>query len=350
MSYKFNLGIFKRNNKLLWVLLVRYFLILNVSNCEEVNDFVSFTYYENGELETLIKFGGISAKEISVANKNESGLSLRQISNGKRFLQLIYDEESLKECNYIQEKDQVEKFLNSFNPANFYNSSSTSKVIVDNLRDRNLPPNVKSWFNFRRMKKLCHQKLREIKSELKKLEKRRLEEMEQENLFGRTRRDISDFLRVPGTQWCGKGYSAKKYTDVGMFSQTDRCCRKHDLACPYWIGGFQMKYGVRNNMINTLMHCSCDERFRACLKRVGTIDANLVGNIFFNFVQRECFTLEPKNKCDKKKFNNLKLKKNDSMKSIKVKNSNVRRRKRNERKCRRKNSERKATIRRNLVY
>nr|XP_022916543.1 phospholipase A2 imperatoxin-1-like [Onthophagus taurus] len=275
------------------------------------------------------------------------------------------------------------------------------------------------------MKKLCHQKLREIKSELKKLEKRRLEEMEQENLFGRsirnrrsfqvllpgsnwcgdrnraesytdlnlfwktdkccrthdfckkdipgfsfrysyynfrpftishckcddrTRRDISDFLRVPGTQWCGKGYSAKKYTDVGMFSQTDRCCRKHDLACPYWIGGFQMKYGVRNNMINTLMHCSCDERFRACLKRVGTIDANLVGNIFFNFVQRECFTLEPKNKCDKKKFNNLKLKKNDSMKSIKVKNSNVRRRKRNERKCRRKNSERKATIRRNLVY
>ncbi|XP_071052340.1 uncharacterized protein [Onthophagus taurus] len=350
MSYKFNLGIFKRNNKLLWVLLVRYFLILNVSNCEEVNDFVSFTYYENGELETLIKFGGISAKEISVANKNESGLSLRQISNGKRFLQLIYDEESLKECNYIQEKDQVEKFLNSFNPANFYNSSSTSKVIVDNLRDRNLPPNVKSWFNFRRMKKLCHQKLREIKSELKKLEKRRLEEMEQENLFGRSIRNRRSFqVLLPGSNWCGDRNRAESYTDLNLFWKTDKCCRTHDF-CKKDIPGFSFRYSYYNFRPFTISHCKCDDRFRACLKRVGTIDANLVGNIFFNFVQRECFTLEPKNKCDKKKFNNLKLKKNDSMKSIKVKNSNVRRRKRNERKCRRKNSERKATIRRNLVY
>nr|CAI5821631.1 unnamed protein product [Callosobruchus analis] len=35
----------------------------------------------------------------------------------------------------------------------------------------------------------------------------------------------------------------------------------------------------------------------ACLKRVGTSDANLVGKLFFNFVQTKCFVLKPKKKC-----------------------------------------------------
>lgn len=38
-------------------------------------------------------------------------------------------------------------------------------------------------------------------------------------------------------------------------------------------------------------------RFRACLKRVGTSDANLVGKLFFNVVQTKCFVLKPKKRC-----------------------------------------------------
>ncbi|CAG9813411.1 unnamed protein product [Phaedon cochleariae] len=37
--------------------------------------------------------------------------------------------------------------------------------------------------------------------------------------------------------------------------------------------------------------------FRACLKRVRTSDANLVGKLFFNVVQTKCFVLKPKRKC-----------------------------------------------------
>ncbi|XP_018568849.1 uncharacterized protein LOC108909097 isoform X3 [Anoplophora glabripennis] len=113
----------------------------------------------------------------------------------------------------------------------------------------------------------------------------------------RHKRDISDLFRVPGTKWCGKGYSADKYTRLGGFSRTDRCCRKHDLSCPFWIGGFETKYGLFNWRVNTLMHCNCDERFRACLKMVRTSDANLVGKLFFNVVQTKCFVLKPKRKC-----------------------------------------------------
>ncbi|GJQ73887.1 hypothetical protein Trydic_g7859 [Trypoxylus dichotomus] len=78
----------------------------------------------------------------------------------------------------------------------------------------------------------------------------------------RPKRDmVGDLLRIPGTHWCGKGYSANKYTQLGFFSKTDKCCRTHDLACPFWIGAMDTKFGLHNFRANTLMHCSCDERW-----------------------------------------------------------------------------------------
>lgn len=81
------------------------------------------------------------------------------------------------------------------------------------------------------------------------------------HLFCRERRDLSNMLRVPGTKWCGKGYSAKKYAELGGYSKADRCCRQHDKSCPFWIMGFETKYGFFNWRINTLMHCKCDDRY-----------------------------------------------------------------------------------------
>uniref|UniRef100_A0A182MXR7 phospholipase A2 n=1 Tax=Anopheles dirus TaxID=7168 RepID=A0A182MXR7_9DIPT len=76
----------------------------------------------------------------------------------------------------------------------------------------------------------------------------------------RQRRDLSNMLRVPGTKWCGKGWSARNYVDMGGYSKADRCCRQHDLSCPFWILGFETKYSLFNWRVNTLMHCGCDER------------------------------------------------------------------------------------------
>lgn len=77
----------------------------------------------------------------------------------------------------------------------------------------------------------------------------------------RRRRDLRNLLRLPGTKWCGKGYSATKYAELGGRSKADRCCRQHDKSCPYWIMGFETKYGLFNWRINTLMHCKCDDRY-----------------------------------------------------------------------------------------
>ncbi|XP_049291189.1 uncharacterized protein LOC125768061 isoform X3 [Anopheles funestus] len=125
----------------------------------------------------------------------------------------------------------------------------------------------------------------------------------------RQRRDLSSMLRVPGTKWCGKGWSARNYVEMGGYSKADRCCRQHDLSCPFWILGFETKYNLFNWRVNTLMHCGCDERFRTCLKMADSSDANLVGKLFFNIVQMKCFVLKPEtvcvkrtwwNKCEKK--------------------------------------------------
>ena len=76
----------------------------------------------------------------------------------------------------------------------------------------------------------------------------------------RSRRDLNNFLMVPHTKWCGRGWTATKYAEMGGFSNADRCCRQHDKFCSHWILGFQMKYQLFNWSINTIMHCKCDER------------------------------------------------------------------------------------------
>lgn len=48
---------------------------------------------------------------------------------------------------------------------------------------------------------------------------------------------------------------------------------------------------------NNHWHIFFNFSFRACLKTVGTSDANLVGKLFFNIVQTQCFLLKPKKKC-----------------------------------------------------
>ena len=95
---------------------------------------------------------------------------------------------------------------------------------------------------------------------------------------------------MPGTAWCGKGRRVDSAKSMGGYSGADRCCRHHDLGCPISIEPGQTKYGLTNVRIHTVMHCSCDERFRSCLKMARTMAADIVGNLFFNTINIPCFT------------------------------------------------------------
>ena len=40
------------------------------------------------------------------------------------------------------------------------------------------------------------------------------------------------------------------------------------------------------------MHCSCDDRFRSCLKMVDSQASAIVGNFFFNVGNTKCFVFK----------------------------------------------------------
>ncbi|XP_050079740.1 uncharacterized protein LOC126567566 [Anopheles maculipalpis] len=173
-----------------------------------------------------------------------------------------------------------------------------------------IPSDLLELLNFHELKQRCnvrHMQLKQIAQGLQSADPEH-QRIANEKLQ-RQRRDLSSMLRVPGTKWCGKGWSARNYVEMGGYSKADRCCRQHDLSCPFWILGFETKYNLFNWRVNTLMHCGCDERFRTCLKMADSSDANLVGKLFFNIVQMKCFVLKPEtvcvkrtwwNKCEKK--------------------------------------------------
>ncbi|XP_018568846.1 uncharacterized protein LOC108909097 isoform X1 [Anoplophora glabripennis] len=262
-------------------------------NCTEITDFVSTNTLPDGEVETRIYYEGVSAKETTVGKGNTDGIKFRQLTDGKHLIQLIYaGDNQLRDCEFGHQRDQVKSFLHNFKQ-DLSNLIATSNISVDPLDFKPLPEGL-SWMNYTNLREICKSRHRELKKIVREAAVRDNEELLHSE---RHKRDISDLFRVPGTKWCGKGYSADKYTRLGGFSRTDRCCRKHDLSCPFWIGGFETKYGLFNWRVNTLMHCNCDERFRACLKMVRTSDANLVGKLFFNVVQTKCFVLKPKRKC-----------------------------------------------------
>ncbi|XP_044730142.1 uncharacterized protein LOC123293396 isoform X2 [Chrysoperla carnea] len=288
--------------KFLWI----FIIICGQVCCENstFKDFMVMDVLSDGEKELRIHYKGITAKEMSVGYKN--GLTLRQLTDGRHFIQLIYDgENDLKDCEYIKNSHIVNNFLQQFqlDVDTLKQTKNISIISLDNNKNTVLISHnnsltiykniVPEWLNYSKLKRQCHRIQLEIQQAVIN---------HNTSTLHRRRRELTDFLRVPGTKWCGKGRSAHRYTQLGGFDSADRCCRSHDTTCPFWIGAFEKKYGLFNWRINTIMHCACDERFRACLKLTDSGASNMVGKLFFNVVQTKCFVIKSKRVCKKRSF------------------------------------------------
>uniref|UniRef100_A0A3Q3KDV7 phospholipase A2 n=1 Tax=Monopterus albus TaxID=43700 RepID=A0A3Q3KDV7_MONAL len=104
----------------------------------------------------------------------------------------------------------------------------------------------------------------------------------------RTHRRLKRSFTVPGTLWCGSGNKAPSFEDLGVFTDTDSCCREHD-QCQHSIPSFHSDFGVFNSNIYTMSHCDCDNRFRRCLQDVNDSISSAVGYTFFNLLKIHCF-------------------------------------------------------------
>uniref|UniRef100_A0A8B9H0N0 phospholipase A2 n=1 Tax=Astyanax mexicanus TaxID=7994 RepID=A0A8B9H0N0_ASTMX len=101
---------------------------------------------------------------------------------------------------------------------------------------------------------------------------------------------------VPGTLWCGAGHSALDFTELGLYVNTDMCCREHD-HCKDSITSFGFNYGVLNTNIFTLSHCDCDKKFQQCLHKANDSMANVVGYGYFNVLKMRCFEFAERMEC-----------------------------------------------------
>ncbi|EFN63988.1 Phospholipase A2 [Camponotus floridanus] len=101
----------------------------------------------------------------------------------------------------------------------------------------------------------------------------------------------------PGTLWCGGGDIAKSKSDLGLFNDTDACCRAHD-NCKYDIESDNTMGNLDNNGLFTRSACSCDHQFYNCLKKVSSLISEAIGETYFNILKPQCFQCAcPSNGC-----------------------------------------------------
>lgn len=92
----------------------------------------------------------------------------------------------------------------------------------------------------------------------------------------------------PGTLWCGGGNQARSEREVGLFRNTDICCKAHD-KCPSFIEAGEEFKGLKNNGLFTRSHCECDQNFYNCLKNIDSLVSNKIGYTYFNILRPKCF-------------------------------------------------------------
>ncbi|XP_054468294.1 group 3 secretory phospholipase A2 [Anoplopoma fimbria] len=131
---------------------------------------------------------------------------------------------------------------------------------------------------------------------------------EAENHQGQAERsEVRTHLRVkrgfivPGTLWCGSGNKAPSYADLGVFADTDSCCREHD-QCKHTILSFHSQFGVFNSNIFTMSHCDCDNKFHSCLMEANDRISDVVGYTFFNLLKMHCFELSHQLQCTERNW------------------------------------------------
>nr|XP_012222494.1 PREDICTED: uncharacterized protein LOC105672262 isoform X2 [Linepithema humile]XP_012222495.1 PREDICTED: uncharacterized protein LOC105672262 isoform X2 [Linepithema humile] len=267
----------------------------------------------DGRSERIVQWPGACAKE-TVVDWGNTDVTLQQVwlRKSSRKLQLIYTGETLTDC--IDEKLAQwndSECSSSSRGVYHYHDDGDDEMSIETFqldgKDASMIPRDISWLlstselhhQCDRVRMRARNQVMAQRRYRKCAKARNTTNGKQSRSRNRNRREL---FMIPGTQWCGRGDRATKYTNLGGFGVADACCRKHDTACPFFIPAFETRYGVFNWRISSMMHCTCDERFRTCLKMAGTASADFIGKIFFDVLQSKCFVLKPQKVCVKRSW------------------------------------------------
>ncbi|XP_050676622.1 uncharacterized protein LOC126973404 isoform X2 [Leptidea sinapis] len=206
----------------------------------EIVNFVVRDVLVDGEIENRIHFNGVTAKETSVG-ENGNGLKLRQLTDGRHLIQLIYTPNGvIQDCEYITEVKSTRNFLKTMRKELKLALDETTFRITEHTRTTD---NEKFYRHFGNV----------------------------------TVTLLTDGELPPDEAWLN-------YDRLKM-----ECFERHE----------QLKYMMENkNKISTTTLA----RFRACLKLADTSVSNMVGKLFFNVVQTKCFILKPVKMCTQRSW------------------------------------------------
>lgn len=244
---------------------------------------------------------------------------LRQITDGRRILQAVFQGGVLKECDLTRESNQILDFVSSF--MKYDNTSDNvgdifSAADAVNYTKRNTTLAHLAYDNIEQLGKLAvHVDMHVLRKSCEEFLIVATQTAEEEaksgtftNIFAqiientdpskfaeingqyspfpgadnkesaqqhsvskrstapikrsRSKRaalDLSSVLIFPGTKWCGKGDLAQCFDDLGDDQELDMCCRDHD-CCPYVIPPFSTGFNLFNYRFHSLLHCDCDQR------------------------------------------------------------------------------------------
>ncbi|XP_065156217.1 uncharacterized protein GIIIspla2 isoform X2 [Atheta coriaria] len=149
----------------------------------EITDFVATNVLPDGELETRIHHRGVTAKETAVLKGYRKGLKYRELTDGKHFIQLIYDDdEVLRDCEYLHDHHEVTKFLKQFR-AELRELIATSNVTITSLEDdaHGLNAQEHGWFHYENLRDQCRRRHRELKLMLRMDQKHNTSMIENES-------------------------------------------------------------------------------------------------------------------------------------------------------------------------
>lgn len=249
----------------------------------------------------------------------EYDMMLRQITDGGRILQAVFQGGVLKECDLTKDSNQILDFISSFmkydnSSDNFGDIFLSATAMHFTERNKTLAhfaykelsdlKDLALHVNMRALRRECEDFLKvatmtaedEAKSGnftniyaeiIKNTDPSKFAELSdafqtpfkepisspvQEHSLSkrstaplkrsrskRASMDLSSVLIFPGTKWCGKGDLAQCYDDLGEDQELDMCCRDHD-CCPYVIYPFSSAYNLFNYRFHSLLHCDCDQR------------------------------------------------------------------------------------------
>ncbi|KAG5684120.1 putative Phospholipase A2 phospholipin [Polypedilum vanderplanki] len=313
----------------------------NFTHHQQKDNFLIIDHLNDNERETRLKWKNLMGKETTLDMDNNERFvnsslkltSLWQLTDGKDFAQLIFNGNSLIDCENIDNGndiigDFVSKFIEEYQFIRHEKLSSTKHAKKHHQYQQNanlneevlkmksnvkfiqlkklqdIPEHLLRLMNLKKLKKQCNRLHKKIKQKLQQQHHHHTVDEEEdeedfnaknENMIHRTKRQTDSWFLAPNSKWCGSGSSANGYKELGP-SKADTCCRRHDI-CKVNIPPLEKRYNLFNIRPFTISACRCDRRFRTCLKIADSNDSHLVGKLFFNIIQTKCFVLKSVQEC-----------------------------------------------------